>query len=92
MHFATPRRSDPILFFTGPPPRLVAAILAAVVLVSGPLPGRGFSWLAFSVVLGLVVTGLLGYNTRVYAGKLQDRIIRVEQMLRFQRRFTNRIE
>ena len=47
---------------------------------------------AIAVGRGMVVTGLLGDNPRGYGGKLQDRSIRVEQMLRFQRLFPNRTE
>ncbi len=69
-------RLDPLYHFAVVPVLLLNAIVSAVRLVQRPTPDRGWN-----VVVALAVL-VLGNLVRVYALRVQDRVIRLEERIR----------
>ena len=68
-------RLDPLYHFAVVPVLLLNAIVSAVRLVQRPTPDRGWNVVALAVLV-------LGNLVRVYALRVQDRVIRLEKRIR----------
>ncbi|HLY99727.1 MAG TPA: DUF6526 family protein [Candidatus Angelobacter sp.] len=74
--FANHKRSDPLFHFFMVPVAVISVITAAVRLVRFPSLGNG--WLVVVALAALVAV----FKIRLYALRVQDRVIRLEERLR----------
>jgi len=74
--FANHKRSDPLFHFFMVPVAVISVIVAAVRLVRFPSLGNG--WLVVVAVAATVAV----FKIRLYALRVQDRVIRLEERLR----------